>query len=166
MLLQKHTFSNMWWQALNRDWRWNGRGNTALLVPLNVTLTEEGWGVWWWNITVFHLLYWEGEKKQNFPTLTLVPFCHENPDSLRKKSPYCALRLHILLQTRLHRPVTVLSQPWKDRRGGTNKATGTFNILTPFHLVCVWYGGQGLDWKHSTSHLTSLPSPWCLFWAF
>lgn len=27
---------------------------------------------------------WEGEKKQNFPTLTLVPSRHENPDSLRE----------------------------------------------------------------------------------
>lgn len=65
----------------------------------------------------------------------------------KKGSCYCASRLHIVLPTQLQRPITVLSHPRKDRRGGTNKAPGTFNILTLFHLVYLWCGGQSLDLK-------------------
>lgn len=110
-------------------------------------------------ITVFRLLYGKVKREK----LSNTHSCLHAMEILTQKSGY-APELHVLPQTGLHRPVAVLSQPWKDKRD--KQASGTFNFLTFFCLFFLWYGGQGLDWRYGTSHLTSTPSVSCLFWAF
>lgn len=74
---------------------------------------------------------WKGE---NFPTLTLVPSCQENPDSLRKELILCFKTLHSTINS-ITQACNCAFSVLKNKRGGTNKAMGTFNIFTLFHLV-------------------------------
>ena len=100
---------------------------------------------------------WEGEKNQNFPTLTLVPSCHENPDSLRKgklilciKTAYATT--NSITQT-CNWAFSALKRQWRRDKQGYRD----IQHLDPFSscISLIWRSRPGLEVQYISPHKPS-----------
>lgn len=110
--------------------------------------------------------FWEGEKKNSFPTLTHVLSCHENPHSLKKEKLILCIKTAYSTTNSITQTCSCVFSALKRQERRDKQGYRDIQHLTLFCLGYLWYGGQCSDWKHITSHLTSPSIPWCLFWAF
>lgn len=90
---------------------------------------------------------WEGEKKENFPTLALVPSCNENPDSLRKEKLILCTKTEYSTTNSITQSCNCAFSAFK--RQGRREKQGYRDIqhLDPFSscVSLIWSSRPGLE---------------------